>query len=197
MKLYGVTSPKQQSGTMMKPFVILAMLFVLSLAATADEIKLPESLENEGFQGSLVDAGKIYISAQPTVEGLKRMKEKGITTVINFRRPSEMKDLSFDEAAEVEALGMTYITIPLGGDEYPYGPEALEKFASAMKKSKGKALVHCRSGTRAKYAWAAHLAKNEGMAVEKAIEFTGKSDLQLERIAALMGSETPQATKPE
>ena len=51
----------------------------------------------------------LYRGAQPTEKGLHELKEKGIRTVVNFRRE---KDWIEWERKEVESLGMKYVSLP-------------------------------------------------------------------------------------
>lgn len=176
----------------MKSILAFLCLFLLTQVSLAEDIKLPTKIDHTGFQGVLADAGKVYISGQPTVDGLKRVKEMGVTTVINFRTPAEVNNrerVPFDEAAAAEALGLTYIHIPLGGDDHPYTPEALEKFAAAMKSLKGKALIHCTVSWRASHMWAAYLAKHEGMDINTAVAHGRAVGLGTQPIESLLGGD--------
>jgi len=184
----------------MTKFLATLCICIASFAAVADDIKLPAKLDADGFQGVLADAGKVFISGQPTPEGLKRLKAEGVTTVISFRTPHEMDDreiVPFDEAALVTEMGMTYINIPLGGDAHPYTPEALEKFASAMKALDGKALIHCTVAWRASHVWSAYLAKYEGVDINTAVAHGRAANMGVQPVEALLGGVTYSVGEPE
>ena len=51
----------------------------------------------------------LFIGGQPTEKALRDLKAKGVTTVVNLRMPQEMAQISFDEAALLKELGITYV----------------------------------------------------------------------------------------
>jgi len=155
-------------------------LFVLSLILNApfifaqDSVSFPEKLDPAGFREVLVKVDNLYISGQPDKESFDKLKSIGVTTVINLRTPKEMDDrerVPFDEEAIIDSLGLNYVHIPLGGDEYPYTPDALTKFADALENSDGKVLLHCTVGWRASQMWAAYLVQYKDFTPNKAIEY--------------------------
>ncbi len=98
-----------------------------------DPLDLPESIEDiEDVQRCLYKDGRVYIAGQPSEGALQTFEELGVTVVVNLCTLREMEDrqrISFDEEAAVARLGMQYVHIPLGGDEHPCTPEALDRFA--------------------------------------------------------------------
>ena len=64
---------------------------------------------------------------------------------------------------------MTYVSIPLGGDDHPYGPAAVERLAEALTENDGQAVIHCLYGIRAVYLWLAYLVHNENLSLEQAM----------------------------
>lgn len=184
----------------MKPIVLAFCFFILSVASVADDVKMPVQLDNTGFRTVLADAGKVFISGQPTMEGLKRMKAKGVTTIVSFRTPHEMDNretIPFDEAAEAEKLGLKFIHIPLGGEDYPYTPEAVATFAAAMEKLEGKALVHCASAYRASHVWSAYLTKYHGMEVNEAVAHGRAANMGIQPVEALLGGVRYSISEPK
>lgn len=124
----------------------------------------------EGMDAPSFRAGRIAVSAQPTAGDLRRVRERGVGTVINLRSNKEMADreaVPFDEAAEVADLGMTYVHIPLGGDD-GYSPEDVDAFARALEACDGDAIIHCASGGRARAMWSAYLIRERGWTPEQA-----------------------------
>lgn len=149
---------------------VVAALLVHSPAAAAQKLTGPTSavtppapvaLDTTGmFLAKFVSVGEdVFIGGQPTERALREMKARGVTTVVNLRMPAEMtRDVPFDEAALVRSLGMTYVYIPMrGNEEYPYSPEALAKFTEAMRATNGKLLLHCTIAWRASHLWGAYL----------------------------------------
>jgi len=177
----------------MQQIIIAFFVLIITVGAYASDVKVPVKLDNAGFQGVLADAGKVLISGQPTLEGINRLKAQGVTTIINFRTPREMDNreiVPFDESEEAEKLGITYIHVPLGGEAHPYTPEALEKFATAMSKVEGKALIHCTVGWRASHVWSAYLTKYEGMEVNEALAHGRAANMGFQPFEALLGGVT-------
>ena len=165
--------------------VLSVLIFSLSLFAQ-DSIPFPKKLDNTGFRDVLVQVGDVYISGQPDKESFTKLKEWGITTVVNLRTDREMANRSyvpFDEKKVLDSLDFKYVHIPLGGDDNPYTHEALKKFADALNAADGKVLLHCTVAWRASHMWAAYLIEYKDftpvMAIEhaKAINF---GDLPLE-----------------
>ena len=166
-------------------FVAICLLFPLSLFSQ-DSIPFPMKMDNTGFRDVLVQVGDVYISGQPDKESFSKLKQWGVTTVINLRTDREMANRSyvpFDEKKVLDSLGFKYVHIPLGGDDNPYTPEALKTFADALSAAEGKVLLHCTVAWRASHMWAAYLIEYKdftpAMAIEhaKAINF---GDLPLE-----------------
>jgi uncharacterized protein (TIGR01244 family) len=116
--------------------------------------------------------GRVYIGGQPGEKSLASLSEVGVKTVVNVRTPREMSDrtqVPFDEAAEAARLGMEYVAIPIGGAEYPYAPQEVERFAQVLESHPGSILLHCRSGVRASYLWAAYLVRYSGLSLDAAL----------------------------
>jgi uncharacterized protein (TIGR01244 family) len=136
-------------------------------------VPAPVVLEPHGqFQDKLARVGDdMFISGQPTAQGLRELHSEGVTTVVNLRTPEEMsKQVPFDEAALIKSLGMKYVYIPVRGNgEFPYSPAALKTFASAMTDAKGKVLLHCTVAWRASHMWAAYLIQYRHVPVETAL----------------------------
>jgi len=87
----------------------------------------------------------------------------------------------------VDSLGMKYIHIPLGRPDSPYNNEALIKFANALKDANGKVLLHCTSGRRASYMYAAYLIQYKGFSPNKAIEYAKAVNFGEWPLEALLG----------
>lgn len=141
-------------------------------APVASMEPLPEALEVDGFQAVLAMAGNVYVAGQPSRDALDWLKAQGVTTVVNLRTQPEMDNrerVPYDEAAALDSLGLEYVHIPLGGDENPYTPEAVARFAEAVEATEGKVLLHCTVGWRASHMWAAYLVRYRGMELNEAI----------------------------
>jgi uncharacterized protein (TIGR01244 family) len=138
-----------------------------------DRSKTPVAVESiDGVERNLYRDGRVYIGGQPSEEALAEFKEVGVTAVVNLRTPREMDDrerVPYDEAAAVERLGLEYVWIPLGGDDHPYTPTAVDKFAGVLERHHGPVLLHCTMGWRAAYLWVAYLIREHGYELDSAL----------------------------
>jgi uncharacterized protein (TIGR01244 family) len=145
----------------------------LTGAEPSGDVPAPVVLETRGlFQDKLASVGSdVFISGQPTEQGLRDLHAQGVTTVVNLRTPEEMsKRVPFDEPALVKQLGMQYVYLPMRGTaEFPYSPAAVKSFADAMSAAKGKVLLHCTIAWRASHLWAAYLIQYRGVPVATAL----------------------------
>ncbi len=152
---------------------ILALAMTMAAVVAGAETTMPEQLEPEGFREVLVVTGDVFIAGQPTPEGLERLHEAGVTTVINLRTDQEMDNrdvVPFDEAALVERLGMRYVHVPSGGPETPYSPEMVARVAAALESADGKVLLHCTVAWRASHLWTAYLHRYRDLPLEEAVQ---------------------------
>ncbi len=136
----------------------------------------PVVLDTTGlFQARFVQVGDdVFIGGQPTERALRELKARGVTTIVNLRSPEEMtRSVSYDEAALVRSLGMTYVHLPMRGTaEFPYAPSAVGQFTEAMRAAGGKVLLHCTIAWRASHLWAAYLIQERQVPVATALEHT-------------------------
>lgn len=130
----------------------------LSRAAAEEGVRIEELHE------AFYRAGRLVVGGQPKAKDLRALRAQGVGTVINLRSNKEMGDrgeVGYDEAAEAEHLGMTYVHIPLGGGD-GYKPADVDAFVAALEVCHGDALVHCASGNRARAMWSAYLIRERG-----------------------------------
>ncbi|HJQ12291.1 MAG TPA: sulfur transferase domain-containing protein [Gemmatimonadaceae bacterium] len=145
----------------------------LTGAHPSGEVPAPVVLDNAGlFQDKFAQVGDdVFIAGQPTEKGLRELRSRGVTTVVNLRTPPEMAKVPFDEPALARELGMDYVNIPMRGtSEMPYSPAALKQFADVMTNAKGKVLLHCTVAWRASHLWAAYLIQYRNVPVATALK---------------------------
>jgi len=109
-------------------------------------------------------------TGQPDIAVLSLAKEAGFSAIVDLRGESE--DRGFEEAAEVEALGMRYISLPISGAEGVNFDNAAE-LDRVLAEIDGPVLLHCASGNRVG-ALIALRAKLHGASNEDALS-TGKA----------------------
>jgi uncharacterized protein (TIGR01244 family) len=159
-------------------FLFLAPLYLIagsgkdckhgSLAESPQKV---EDVEGVGG-GNLYLDGRVYIAGQPDEVALAELASRGVAVVVNTRTPKEVDDREkapFDEARVVRDLGLSYVAIPLGGDDHPYEPAAVKRFAEVLSSSDGAVLVHCGLGGRAAYLWLAYLIEHDGVSLDDAM----------------------------
>lgn len=88
----------------------------------------------------------IVVAGQPSLAQIRALAEEGFTTVINLRRRGEFDE--FDEAAEVEKLGMAYVHIPVKNVKSIEASDA-DALHQALEAASGPVLLHCTIGWRA------------------------------------------------
>lgn len=89
--------------------------------------------------------GQLYTGGQPLVDAWPALAIAGVRTIINLRPASETPGR--DEAAEVRAVGLTYINVPIDGPG-TLGRGPVAALWQALDGVKGPVLVHCGSGNR-------------------------------------------------
>ncbi|HAW93509.1 MULTISPECIES: beta-lactamase hydrolase domain-containing protein [unclassified Arsukibacterium] len=112
-------------------------------------------------------AENLITGGQPSQADLKQLKEAGISKVINLRGPDE--PISFDEQAAAEALGLTYISLPVAGA----GDVTVEKARALYQhlQSDDKILIHCASGNRVGALLAIGAHDINGKPITESLEF--------------------------
>lgn len=166
--------------------IVLLVVILVSFSAVGQEAVSDngvdlgleaEGLPREygGFDGEIRGLwrdGRVFIGGQPDEAALARFKEMGVTAVISLRTTAEMDDrerVPFDEAAVVESLGIEYVHIPLGGEDHPYSPKAVDRLAEVFERHDGPVLLHCTVAWRASYMWSAYLITEHGFSLDSAM----------------------------
>jgi uncharacterized protein (TIGR01244 family) len=149
-------------------------------AHPAGPIPTPQLMDTTGlFLQRFAKVGDdLFISGQPTENGLRELRKRGVTTIVNLRTPPEMARIGFDEPALVAQLGMKYVYLPVRGDSTaPYSPATVASFAKVMETANGKVALHCTIAWRASHLWAAYLIKDRGVDVQTALDNAGAINL--------------------
>ncbi len=155
-----------------------------------DRSALPAAVDTVDGVTPLFRDGRVFIAGQPSQGALTTLHGLGVTAVVNLRTPAEMEDrqrVPYDEAAAVAALGMEYVRIPLGGDEHPYTPEAVDRLAEVLTDHRGPVLVHCTVGWRASYLWVAYLIREQGFVLADALARGKAMALSPDPLEGLLG----------
>jgi uncharacterized protein (TIGR01244 family) len=120
---------------------------------------------------------QVYFGGQPQEADFKIFADQGIKTVINLRTSGEMDQLPFNERAIVEAAGMKYVHVPIGGK--PATPTQLQAAMTALAGAHhNRVLFHCASSDRVGYVWALYRAQQDGLSPEAAIQEGRKAGMR-------------------
>lgn len=120
---------------------------VLSIGAKADETSAPVSDKGASTPSIATKAVKVkedlpnfhqvhpflYRGGEPSPEGLKKIKEMGITTIFDLRNPGEKK---YDEKESAKQLGLRYISMPMNSKAPT--PKQIKRLMDEIDRAKGK-----------------------------------------------------------
>ena len=149
-----------------KAGVVGAWVLALSACASTGPMSSSELSALDMSNPKIVEPG-VVSSGQPSAADLAALQRRGFSTVISLRTAGE--DPGFDEAAEAEKLGMTYINIPVGVSE-GLTIETAVQLRAVLAQSTAPALVHCGSGNRVGALYAIGAYELDGASVEEALE---------------------------
>ncbi|MDP6944642.1 MAG: DUF3365 domain-containing protein [Myxococcota bacterium] len=132
-------------------------------ATTQAPTPAPKALVAPIPKGKVISS-TLVVGGQPTPEALAEMAKAGLKTVVNLKTPGEM---TFDEAAEAERLGLTYVAIPMAG-KAGLNAANVERLHGLLEAG-DTTLVHCQGGNRVGALFALHAQRYEGASVEDAM----------------------------
>jgi uncharacterized protein (TIGR01244 family) len=118
---------------------------VLAVALAQAQVFAQESNPAPTLMNAAQPLPDVTTSGQPDEVSLRQLADAGYIAVIDLRAESE--DRGFDEKSAVEALGMTYISIPVNGASgVSYDNAAL--LDQSLSGIDGPVLLHCASSNR-------------------------------------------------
>lgn len=119
-----------------------------------------------GIRNERAPLPNVISGGQPTDAQLRAARDKGFRTVINLRAAGEE---GVDTArSRVEALGMTYVWIPVAGSA-GLTVENARAMMAALQSAKSPTLLHCASGNRIGALFALHAFHGDGKTADEAI----------------------------
>ena len=120
-----------------------------------------------------IDSG-IYLGGQPSAQDLTELKQQGLKTVIDFRRPGET---SSSNEELTKSQGLSYVNIPV--DRTDPSDSAVPQLDAAFRQYSGPYLLHCGTGIRAITVYLLRQAQEQGWSVERTLEEAGKRGCDL------------------
>tara|TARA_R110001592_G_scaffold29969_1_gene107845 strand:+ start:378 stop:875 length:498 start_codon:yes stop_codon:yes gene_type:complete len=150
---------------------LIALIFIPAscYAQVKDQLVLPSNFT--AVSESLITGG------QPSAMDLEQLKSAGVTKVINLRTANEKVD--YDEQAKAEALGFTYISLPIAGSDDVTSENAAQ--LDLLLQGNEKVLLHCASGNRVGALLAIRAHEIEGKPVAESLQLgraAGMSSLE-------------------
>ena len=126
---------------MTRSLIVAAFLLVSGFVFSGYAQTEPAAFPNVNIKNFGQMDERYYRGAQPEPGDYKSLKDLGVNTVIDLRN-----DPTDYEKAEVEALGMRYVNIPMSGWKSPKDRD-LETFLGLLNDSAtGTVFVHCKAG---------------------------------------------------
>jgi protein tyrosine/serine phosphatase len=113
-------------------------------SASSDASAVAEKISVSGISNMGKVSGSLFRGAQPHLSSLDELKKLGITTIVDLRSASDQ--LRDDERARAEALGIHFVSIPLGGFSIPTAAQLAEFFALLRQTPAPKIFIHCQFG---------------------------------------------------
>lgn len=154
---------------------ILGLLLLLTLASCSTgkfkQWPIKDAQTATGYE--MKQYGKFYIGGQPKTVDFIKLRQEGFVAVVNLRVHKEDEQKRYNEKWERNnslLSGMSYYH--LGFD--PKTDKITNQFINKIKgpinleSSKGKVLIHCRTGNRAAMWLAANAYLNENATPEQA-----------------------------
>lgn len=112
----------------------------------------------------------ITVGGQPAMEELRQLKDQGFRSVVNLRAAGEENQpLSpQEEGRRVEELGMDYANIPVTMDSM--SEDKVEEFRRRLAALPQPVYVHCAGGKRAGAFTMMHVAVEQKMSGDQALQ---------------------------
>lgn len=156
----------------MKHLFLLCSLacVVLACAAPAKEAPpVPLAALAPATCGSIPNLhalGDVWFAGQPSAEDFALAKAQGVKTVFNLRRAGEQA--GFDEQAHANALGLTYVNLPIGGPS-DLTDEVFQRAREILSNAERPLLVHCASANRVGAVYVPWRVLDGGVTLEQAL----------------------------
>ena len=143
----------------------LVLLVALGACGGKEDIPEPESIYLDGMHNSWL-VGDLVMGGQPSPDLLAQLAEQGFRTIVSTRSEKEM---AWDEKAEVERLGMTFVMIPMSYPLNKITNDQVNALAHVMKYGERPMLLHCSEGDRIAGLWGVWLAEKQGVEAGEAV----------------------------
>jgi len=128
---------------------------------------------------NISSAGEFYFAGYPTVEGLKALRDRGVTTIVSTKSPEQGTErLGQDERELVESLGMRMVYLPISKESF--STKDVDRLADMIEHNEGGMMLHCGSSNTIGALWAAYLHRERNVDFERAFEIGATAGLSHE-----------------
>jgi len=123
----------------------------------------------------------LFRGAQPSPQGLRWLKEQGITTVVILREPG-VEETNYphysraDYLIDIRTLGMEPVEIAIKDHTVPT-PTQIEQFFQAVDKARGPVFFHCSAGVGRTGILAGLYERRQGLSSEEALAHSKRFQL--------------------
>ncbi|MDN3722504.1 sulfur transferase domain-containing protein [Roseibium salinum] len=108
----------------------------------------------------------------PTGGAIRQAADEGYRSIVNLKTPDEKQELPpAEEGQIVREHGLSYVHHPVAGENL--SNETVDWFRELVEEIPGPVLVHCASGKRSGALVMMHMAVQEGLSGQQAIEKGG------------------------
>jgi len=160
--------------------VALAILSVLTVTVSLEPIvaqsEQKQSAPAQAGDASIVEASlgnaknvhrqkSLFFSGQFSPDDIEKIKEAKIDRIITLRTDGE---IDWDERAAVEAAGIEFEQVPVGGAA-GLTDQVFDKIRALLKDQSQPTLLHCGSANRVGGVWLTHRVLDEGVEVKTAV----------------------------
>jgi protein tyrosine phosphatase (PTP) superfamily phosphohydrolase (DUF442 family) len=156
----------------MKTRLLSLTMLVMAFSIHAQEKN--SVVEIEAYD-ALYKYNNYYLGAQPSLEQLEYLYEKGVRKIVNLRTEGENENFtesSYNEEKWAAKLGFEYVSIPVDGYS-DFTPEKLADFTNSVH-TDDPVLIHCAGAGRVTHFFMAYLVQEKGYSLDEAVEI-GKS----------------------
>ncbi len=124
------------------------------------------------------------VSGQIRPDEVARLKESGVTMIVNNRpdgeEPGQPRASEIEAAAEAAGIAYRFVPIQRG-----IGPADVECMREAIEAAEGKMLAFCRSGNRSALAWAV-ARREQGASLDELQQAAARAGVDLSPVAHLL-----------
>jgi uncharacterized protein (TIGR01244 family) len=110
--------------------------------------------------------GDVFVAGGVTPSDYPLLKDLGIKSILNLRKPGETPNI--DAAALAEAQGIEHIRLPWKGPD-ELTDERLDAMREVLREAERPMLFHCGSANRVSAGWLAYRVLDQGVDLETAL----------------------------